>query len=1003
MKLKKTILLATLAIGMIGVTSCKNDGEKDNNDKKEEVKTKFRVTYVTTYGISPNAVIDVTQIDNLPNLTNDNYNFLGWYYEATFETKANVGDTLTKDIILYAKWEAKPVAKYSVTFVTEKGSAPAQLTDLTALPEKLPTLEDVGDYSFKGWYLNSSYTLKAVSNMKITENTTLYAKWVKESMYDKLVKKGNVLYSSDFNNLTDGELIESKGEITSEIPGTWSEENSIYSYTNVKAEDLTGVYNIQALNGALKMNDGGSNGIQLWNSFGFITSGIVEGYVELTTSSIGDSWSFFQLYGNNQTISKGEIFGLRTEGGVLKYRLNGDKTAAPESTISTSADTTFNVYFKVDLSTGNITMTINNNPFVTNLSIGATELYGYKLVSSDNNSKTLVIDNMVVRNEKLELEDYKTLLSTRFSTEYNLIDQSLYTKNAAAIIELNEAVNTNITNANTELEVYNAYTEGLNNLKEYLSDSEITSLITSKVKEIKDYLDKTKYTINEALVDAILLEAETAYNNFTKKSEFDEMTNSLKARLDEIKDDKTVLSEKSTEALAELKAYVDEKLLTTGITEDITTKINAVYTNASTKIPAQTSISDINYVLNDSKNQIDLYIKSLTQSLDDAKVDAKAALSTYASNVNSKYTGALETYQSRINAIVTNGNSDIDSQTTAFDCYSKLDEYKALIDEEAVKIELDIYKKLATKYLIDYVDELNTEFVYQTSIDKMNEELNKQIDLINACTSVDDVETTSNIALATLFANYVVLLDEELSKREKIKDTDYYEIVDAESFDGYSADVILSDGAKIVNDKIVITGITNKTKIKKDTSKSYLSVNKGATFTITAPEDNTVLKIVYSSISANRSFTLDGKSYTPYTDSTDKVLTFTLTKGTHTIIFDETEHKIGNISLTYTTLTEVDTYLNKLIVETNTVTVGTAKENIIKSVTAELDYNGTYKNVTLDNTKYTYVLYKEAESVLTEVDTVDAAGTYKLYVVYTGVTGETMTRYNSTIVTLTIE
>lgn len=1000
MKLKKTILLATLAIGMIGVTSCKNDGEKDNNDKKEEVKTKFKVTYVTTYGISPDDVIDVTQIDNLPNLTNDNYNFLGWYYEATFETKANVGDTLTKDIILYAKWEAKPVAKYSVTFVTEKGSAPAQLTDLTALPEKLPTLEDVGDYSFKGWYLNSSYTLKAVSNMKITENTTLYAKWVKESMYDKLIKKGNVLYNSDFNNLSEGELIESKGEITSEIPGAWSEETSIYSYTNVKAEDLTGVYNIQALNGALKMNDGGSNGIQLCNSFGFITSGIVEGYVELTTSSIGDSWTFFQLYGNNQAKSKAELFGLRTDAGTLKYRLNGGNAIAPESVISTSVDTTFNVYFKVDLSTGNITVTINNQPFVTDLNIGVTEIYGYKLVSSDNNSRTLIIDNMVVRNEKLELEDYKILLSTRFSTEYNLIVQSLYTKNAAAIKELNELVNTNITNASTDLEAYNAYNDGLNTLNDYLSDSEITDLITSSVTEINNYLDKTKYTINVDAVDEILLEAETAYNNLTKKLEFDEMTTSFKARLDEIKDDETALSEKSTEALANLKAYVDEKLLTTGITEDITTKINSVYTNASTKIPAQISIADIESVLIDSKNQIDLYIKSLTQSLDDAKVEAKAALSAYASNVNNKYTGDLEEYQERINAIVTNGNEAIDSQTTSLDCYSKLDEYKALIDSEAVKIEVDIAKKSAINDLIENSNDLKIKLDYQTSINAIDEVLNNQIDLINACTSIDGVKTTYTGAEKALINKYNLLLEEELSKREIIKDTDNYEIVDSQDFTKNASDVKINVNDKFVNEKITVTAASNKCKIK---ANNYMTINGGATFTINAPEDNTVLKILYTSISNGRTFTLDGVTYTPYSDSTNKLLTFTLTKGTHTIVFDTNEHKIGNISLTYKTLTEVDTYLNKLTVETNTVSVGTAKENIIKSVTAELDYKGTYKNVTLDNTKYTYVLCKEVDGVLTKVDTVDAIGTYKLYVMYTGVTGETMTRYNSVIVPLTIE
>lgn len=68
----------------------------------------------------------------------------------------------------------------SITYVTSKGQAPQpkKFPSSTALTnQELPVLTEPG-WKMDGWYLDSSFTKKATAGTQLSENTTLYAKWI---------------------------------------------------------------------------------------------------------------------------------------------------------------------------------------------------------------------------------------------------------------------------------------------------------------------------------------------------------------------------------------------------------------------------------------------------------------------------------------------------------------------------------------------------------------------------------------------------------------------------------------------------------------------------------------------------------------------------------------------------------------------------------------------------------------------------------------------------------
>ena len=115
--------------------------------------------------------------DNLPILEEEGYTFGGWYYDNEFKNKANPGDKLLTDTKLYAKWT---LTTYKITYVTNGHGDDVVVEGLLVIPDELLELKDAG-YTFDGWYLDSELKTRVESNVEMSSDITLYAKWLDQS------------------------------------------------------------------------------------------------------------------------------------------------------------------------------------------------------------------------------------------------------------------------------------------------------------------------------------------------------------------------------------------------------------------------------------------------------------------------------------------------------------------------------------------------------------------------------------------------------------------------------------------------------------------------------------------------------------------------------------------------------------------------------------------------------------------------------------------------------
>lgn len=150
----------------------------------QEIET-YTITYVINgHGEQPENLTEQKNLpDSFPVLSEEGWTFEGWYTTNTFDegSEAIAGTELIEDTTLYARWKYKPEPaeyKYSITYVTNgHGRQPEKLTNQAYLPNPLPILVDNG-WAFEGWYKDNETFLEEVkSNLKLTEDITLYAKW----------------------------------------------------------------------------------------------------------------------------------------------------------------------------------------------------------------------------------------------------------------------------------------------------------------------------------------------------------------------------------------------------------------------------------------------------------------------------------------------------------------------------------------------------------------------------------------------------------------------------------------------------------------------------------------------------------------------------------------------------------------------------------------------------------------------------------------------------------
>lgn len=337
--------------------------------------------------------------------------------------------------------------------VYEKASTASSATEKTTVTacEYTITQTAVGSYDY---YVVATSTSDDYSDSK-NSNTVTYTVSedtppVQETVYDILAKDPKNIIAEDFSTTTTIE----KNSGFKGVPGIYWNRNE-----KGNATDTTNTVKVES--GHAVVVDTSDGGTELLIDFGQ-AKGTVNAYYEVKLSGSGSKWTLFQLFGTNDSKTNAEIFGVRTadSGTGVKYRLNGGSNQDPLNSVTLNDTDTFGVYWKIDLDTHKITLSIDDKAIVTDLDIGVTGLQGIKLVTSDTGSKTFAeVDNIAVVAEQATVAEYAEAQAAKFEAKYSdLTDAELGDLSTDVPVATHK---NNIASATSYAEVDAAYKAGV--------------------------------------------------------------------------------------------------------------------------------------------------------------------------------------------------------------------------------------------------------------------------------------------------------------------------------------------------------------------------------------------------------------------------------------------------------------------------------------------------------------------------------------------------------------
>jgi len=140
--------------------------------------------YIVTFNSNGGSAVEsqTVEIDGVASEPTDptktGYTFGGWYTDAVCTNAYDFSATVTENLTLYAKWNPVP---YTVTFNVDGVVYATKTVNYNAkvtAPATDPTKEG---YDFMYWYTDDESTEFDFGNTAITADTTIYAKWEKQT------------------------------------------------------------------------------------------------------------------------------------------------------------------------------------------------------------------------------------------------------------------------------------------------------------------------------------------------------------------------------------------------------------------------------------------------------------------------------------------------------------------------------------------------------------------------------------------------------------------------------------------------------------------------------------------------------------------------------------------------------------------------------------------------------------------------------------------------------
>ena len=174
-------------------------------------KINYKITYIANGGNGrlPDDEYNIESSDIvLPDLTKDNYDFIGWYDAAGNEVD-EIASGSVGDIVLFAKWIAK---SYKISYLTDGGSNSAENPETYTVEDGTIVLKDPvrRGYTFLGWYESDDFSADG-RVYEIASGSTgpkyLYAKWEAITYYVVYIYNYDVPPTYESFTVEDGGIV----------------------------------------------------------------------------------------------------------------------------------------------------------------------------------------------------------------------------------------------------------------------------------------------------------------------------------------------------------------------------------------------------------------------------------------------------------------------------------------------------------------------------------------------------------------------------------------------------------------------------------------------------------------------------------------------------------------------------------------------------------------------------------------------------------------------------
>lgn len=187
--------------------------EKDSTYYAAWEKTHATVTFDADGGKMEGGAITAKIGDTitLPSCTKDGYEFVGWYGGGTCTGQAGEEYTVSDDVTLKAHYVRKEALTCTVSFDTDGGKEISPVKVEKGQAVRLPEAEKEG-YIFLGWYTAKEGGTRVNAELTVTEDTTLYARWEKESEKPEERPEAAITFDADGGEMEGGDITAKIGD-----------------------------------------------------------------------------------------------------------------------------------------------------------------------------------------------------------------------------------------------------------------------------------------------------------------------------------------------------------------------------------------------------------------------------------------------------------------------------------------------------------------------------------------------------------------------------------------------------------------------------------------------------------------------------------------------------------------------------------------------------------------------------------------------------------------------